>query len=115
MALSWSSFMARGPRAPERESALVRACELCEQLGDNAKLMEALLALAAFRLSRSDFGPAREFAERVLAMAQEVKAPAVLAGAHYVLGLIRCSTGQFPTAREHLERAVDLLDARSIA
>jgi hypothetical protein len=33
MALSWSSFVARGPRAPRRESTLVRARELCEQFG----------------------------------------------------------------------------------
>src|SRR5713226_8612205 len=39
MALSWSLFVARA-QAPELEHALVRACELSEQLGENAKLME---------------------------------------------------------------------------
>jgi hypothetical protein len=35
MALSWSLFAARGPReVPELESALVRARELGEQLGE---------------------------------------------------------------------------------
>jgi class 3 adenylate cyclase/tetratricopeptide (TPR) repeat protein len=113
MALSWSLYMARGPRAsPERESALARARELGEQLGENAKLMEALLALAALHANRRDFGIARELAERVVAMAQQAKAPAMLVGAHYVLGgPIRFSTGQFPAAREHLERAVELLGA----
>lgn len=41
-------------------------------------------------------------------MADEAKAPAMLAGAHYVLGAVRFSRGQFPIAREHLERAVEL-------
>jgi class 3 adenylate cyclase/tetratricopeptide (TPR) repeat protein len=107
MALSWSSFMARGPRAPEREPALVRARELCEQLGDNARLMEVLLALAHFRYLH-DFKLARELAERVLAMAQQAEAPAMLAGAHHALGLVLFATGQFLAAREHIERAVEL-------
>ena len=111
MALNWSAFVVRGPRTPERESALVRARELCERLGDNARLMEALLALAYFRYNRSDFGVARELAERVLALAQQAKAPAILGGAHYVLGVVRYGTGQFPAAHEHFERAVELFGA----
>jgi tetratricopeptide (TPR) repeat protein len=111
MALSWSLALAIGLRAPERESALVRARELSEHLGDDAKLMEALLALAHFRFNRRDFELARELAERVLAMAQEAKAPAMLAGAHVVLAFVRSSTGQFSAAREHFERAVELFGA----
>jgi predicted ATPase len=112
MGLSWSLALAIGLRAPERESALVRARELCEQLGDDAKLMEALLALAHFRFNRRDFELARELAERVLAMAQQFKTPAMLAGANALLGFVRFSTGQFAAAREHFERAVELFGAR---
>ncbi len=111
MALSWSPVVARGAQAPEIESAVVRARELCEQLGDNAKLMEALLALALTRYSQRDFEQARELAQRVLAMAQPAEAPAMLAGAHWVLGFVGFITGQFPAAREHLERAVELFRA----
>jgi tetratricopeptide (TPR) repeat protein len=111
MALSWSVFVVRGPRTPERESAFVRARELCERLGDNAKLMEALLGLAHLHVNRGDFDLARELAERVLAMAQQAKAPAMLAGAHAVLGVVGFATGQFPAAREHFERAVELFGA----
>ncbi len=114
MALNWSLVVARGYRAsPERESALVRARELCEQLGENAKLMEALLALAHFRFNRRDYGLARELAERVLAMAQQAKAPAMLGGAHGILGIVLFSSGQFPAAREHLERTVELFGVGS--
>ena len=48
MALNWSLYMGIGLRAPGRESALVRVRELCEQIEDNAKLMEALSALSHF-------------------------------------------------------------------
>jgi tetratricopeptide (TPR) repeat protein len=111
MALNLSLYVAIGLRAPGRESALVRARELCERLGDNARLMEALLALAQFRFNRRDFGVARELAERVLTMAQQAKAPAMLAGANVALGIVRYNTGQFPAAREHLERAVEFFGA----
>jgi adenylate cyclase len=105
MALSWSLFVARG-ELPELEHTLVRACELCEQLGEDFKLMQALLALAHYR--RLDFAVARELAERVIAMAQQTTAPLMLAGANFVLGLVESAIGQLPAAREHLERAIEL-------
>jgi class 3 adenylate cyclase/tetratricopeptide (TPR) repeat protein len=108
MALSWSSRVARGPRAPEHEHTLVRARELAEQLGDNARLMAVLVALSHQRLFSNDFELARELAERVMAMAQEAEAPAMLAGAHNALGNVRFTAGQFPAAREHFECAVEL-------
>jgi tetratricopeptide (TPR) repeat protein len=70
--------------------------------------MEALLMLADRCYSRRDFEQARELAERVLAMAEQYMAPAMLAGAHFVLGLVQFMTGQFPAAREHFECAVEL-------
>jgi tetratricopeptide (TPR) repeat protein len=106
MALNWSLYVTKGPRAsPEREFALARARELCEQLGDNSRLMEALLALAQLRFNRHAFGAAQDLAERVAAMASET---AIIAGAHTLLGVVGFSTGQFAPAREHFERAVEL-------
>ena len=110
MALSWSWFVARR-LASELESALVRARELCERLGENATLTEALVALAYLHVVRRDFGPGRELAERVLTMAQQAKAPAMIGGAHFVLGAIRFATGQLAAAREHFEYAVEFLGA----
>jgi tetratricopeptide (TPR) repeat protein len=112
MALNWSSFLAIGLRAPEREHALVRARELCERLGENTRLMEALVELAHFRFNQGDFGGALELGEIVLATAQQANASEMLAGAHFVLGLVMFATGQLPAAREHLERAVKLFGGR---
>jgi class 3 adenylate cyclase/tetratricopeptide (TPR) repeat protein len=108
MALSWSLFVARGRRTPELEHRLVRAQELAEQLGDHARLMAALVALSYQRWSSREFELARELAERVIAMAQQAEAPALLGGAHHALGLVRFDAGQFPEAREHFLRAVEL-------
>ena len=108
MALSWSLFMARGPLTLEREPALVRARQLCEHLGDHTKLMEALVALAHLHRKLGDFELTRELAEEVLAMDQETQVSTPLAGAHYLLGVVDYSTGQFLATREHFERAVEL-------
>ena len=107
MGLSWSVFVAKGPRAPEREPVLIRASELCERLGNNEKLMEALLALATFRFNRRQFGQARELAQRVLGLAEHERAPAMLAGARCVLGLELAVTGQLARSREHIVYAVE--------
>jgi class 3 adenylate cyclase/tetratricopeptide (TPR) repeat protein len=108
MALSWSLFVARG-ELPELERALLRACELSERLGESSKMMESFLALAHYR--RLNFGLARQLALRVIAMAEQTTAPVMLAGAHFVLGLVEFATGRFLLAREHLERALDLSGA----
>ena len=69
MALSWSLFVLN-PVDPEREPVLIRARELSEQLGEDAKQMEALLQLAHFRFFRREYGVARELAQRVLGLAE---------------------------------------------
>jgi tetratricopeptide (TPR) repeat protein len=113
MALNWSLFVAVGLHAPERESALVRAQHLCERLGDNARLMEVLLAMAQLRLNQDDLQSARVLAERVVSMAQEASSSTILAGAYFILGVVLFITGQFPTARGHFERTVELFGAGS--
>ena len=106
MALGWSLYVARGPQAPERERALSRAQEVSERLGDNGKLMEVALALALFRFNKREFTAAEEMADRVAVLAKKLEAPAMLAGAHSVLGAAMASRGQLKAARTHLENAI---------
>jgi class 3 adenylate cyclase/tetratricopeptide (TPR) repeat protein len=105
--LAWSLYIARGPRVPEREQALLRARELSERLGDDRKLMEVELALALFRFNQRDFRAAQEMAERVAVLAQQVEAPVMLAGAHSVIGAVHATCGQIVEARPHLETAIE--------
>jgi class 3 adenylate cyclase/tetratricopeptide (TPR) repeat protein len=93
---------------PEREPVLIRARELGEQLGEDARQMEALLQLAQFRFFRREYGVARELAQRVLSLAEPARATAMIAGAHCLLGIIPSFLGELETAREHLELAVAL-------
>jgi len=92
-------------------ASTARARELSERLGEDAKLMEVLLALAHAHAHRRDFSQARKLAAKAFAMAEQADAPAMLAEAHAVLGLVDASTGEFLAAREHFEPAVELSSA----
>jgi hypothetical protein len=108
IALNWSLYMARGPRASaERESAVSRARELCEQLGENDRLVDVLLALSQLRFNRHDFVLARELAEKVLSIAPKAEG-ATIAAAHTLLGVVGFSIGELPVARGHFELASEL-------
>jgi class 3 adenylate cyclase/tetratricopeptide (TPR) repeat protein len=107
MTLGWSLYLT-DPASHGRETALVRARELGQVVGDNAKLMEALLALAHFRLQRNEPGLAKELAEDVIALAEQAKAPATLAAAHSALGMALFSDCHIEEACEHFERATRL-------
>jgi predicted ATPase len=107
MALSWSLSILN-PAGPEREPALIRARELCEQLGEDAWQMEALLQLAESRFFRREYAAARELAQRILELAEPMQATAMVAGAHYILGTTASWLGELEAGREHLELAVAL-------
>src|SRR5260370_10751584 len=101
IALSLSLSVAKGTPTPKREPILIRARELSEQLGEDAKQMEALLQLAFFRFFRREYGVARELAEAVLGLAETAKGTAMGAGAHYVPRIIPYATGEPEAARQH--------------
>jgi tetratricopeptide (TPR) repeat protein len=111
--LSASLHVAAGPASPEREKALARALELCEQLADS-RMMEVMLALGILRGSRSEPLPALQLCEKALALAEQAKDADVLAAAHTGIGYSLLVLGQFEKAREHLECAIELFGGRPI-
>jgi predicted ATPase len=84
--LSVSLLVAGGPGSPEREKALARALELCEQL-DDSREMEVLLSLGGLRWSRSEPLLALQLCEKALALAEQAKDAGVLAAAHTGIGI----------------------------
>ncbi len=109
--MSHSLNAAVGTGSPEREQALARALELCEQLGDS-RIMEVILSLGSLRWARSELLLALQLFEKALALAEQAKDAEVLAAAHAGIGIQRLMLGQFEQAREHLEGAIDLPDGR---
>src|SRR5260370_588461 len=83
-----------GPSAAERQVPVVRAREFAEQLCDEAKLTEALIALANLMCNRGSSG-VREIAQQALASAERGDDAGLLAGAHYELGHVMYFCGEF--------------------
>jgi len=110
MALSASLHIAKGVATPERETALLRAQELCENLGESTRLIEVLLGLSVLQVSRGELSAVHKLAQRAVALAEQAKAPHMLGAAHTVMALSLFVEGQFTAARERLESSIELFD-----
>ena len=108
-ALGFSLFYTKSPAAPEREVVLLRAKELCEQLGDEARLIRALVFLANLGMNRLELQSARNLAQQAVALTAHVTDSALVAEAHWPLGEVLFWMGEFPTSRQHLERTLEIL------
>src|SRR6202167_4968212 len=83
--------------SPEARSAMLRTLELCERLGDKREIFVALNSTMSMYLDK-EVRLAREFAERELALAQQVGEPAMLAHAHAAaMGHTMVLQGEFVT------------------
>jgi class 3 adenylate cyclase/tetratricopeptide (TPR) repeat protein len=106
LALDWPFTRTRGSSGPEREAMLNRMRELSERLGDSLGLLKALVGLAMVQAGQNLL-EAREQMGMALARAESADAPAVLADAHIVMGVVLLASGAFGAAREHLERGLE--------
>ncbi|MGE0823297.1 MAG: adenylate/guanylate cyclase domain-containing protein [Candidatus Binatia bacterium] len=100
----------KGFGAPEVEQTYTRARELCRQLGETPQLFPVLRGLQAFYVVREQYKTARELGEQLLSVAQRVQDPVFLLMAHNALGGTFFSTGEFTSARGHLEQSIALYD-----
>jgi predicted ATPase len=100
----------KGPAASEVEQVYMRACELCQQIGETPQLFSVLQGLWLLYHVRAELQTARELGERLLSIAQRVQEPAFLLEAHRALGSTLLWLGEFPLARAHLEQASALYD-----
>ena len=115
LALAGPLIATKGYAAPEVERVYTRALELCRQLGETPLLFWALLGLQVVYLVRAELKTARELAEQLLSLAQNVHNPVFLVQAHDVLGSTLFFLGEFAQAREHLEEGIALYDPRAIS
>ncbi len=110
--LRWTAGMG----SEEFVRTLLRARDLCEQVGESGELFEVLHGLQAHHAQRAtrkaNFAAAREGAQELLNLAERANEPARLMVAHGVVGLDSLVTGDFVTARDHLEQASPRLDWR---
>jgi predicted ATPase/class 3 adenylate cyclase/ribosomal protein L40E len=110
-AIAESLRWAKGGGSEETERALIRARELCGQVGGKAELFAVLQGLHVHYTARMlDLNTARDLGEQLLTLAEGADDPANLMVAHGALGLSFLLTGEFPAARKHLEQASPRFD-----
>jgi class 3 adenylate cyclase/tetratricopeptide (TPR) repeat protein len=113
MTLSASLLLAVGPGSPEREQALVRALELCEQL-DDSRMMEVMLSLGFMWGARAEPLVALQLFNKAYESAEQANDTDGLAAAHGGIGYSLFLLGRWEKAREHFESAIELFGGRPI-
>ncbi len=98
----------KGLAAPEVDSVLVRAWELCQQMGEAPQLFSVMVWLAVQRVLRGELQAARETLEQVFGLAELAEAPTLVARAHELLGWLLVCLGEFAPALDHAEHVMDL-------
>jgi predicted ATPase len=112
LALQVSLAMARmgDIPAPEWESAVTRARELCDQLGKTSQLCRVLGDTSILHYVRAEYRKARELAQEALSLAQEADDPLLVMSGHWYLGFICFGLGEYVAAHSHLEQVISSYD-----
>lgn len=106
LGIAWMA--AKGFGALEVEQAYARARELCQQVGDDRQLFQALWGLGRFYTVSVQLRAARELAEQILPLAERLQEPTFLVEAHLAMGVALNYMGEFSAARTHYERVAAL-------
>ncbi len=110
MALGPALVAARGFADPRVGHAYARAWELCQCLGDKARLPLVLRGRQVFHRIRGELGKARDFGEQLLALAEQQQDAALLVGSCQALGQDLFQMGHLIAARRTVEQGISLFD-----
>ena len=102
----------KGWAAPELEPLYARGRELCAQIRDPALTFPVLLEQWLTRLVKLELHLALELADKLLALAEELRDPKMLLSANWVRGNTLLEIGELISANEHLQKAVAVFDLR---
>ncbi len=97
-----------GLASTEAGTALERAWELCQQLEDAPQRFSVTLMLGIRQGTRGEYQAARKTLERVFDLAELTDKQWDLGLTHHAMGWLLAGVGEFASALEHAERAVDL-------
>ena len=98
----------KGFAAPEVRTTYTRALELCQQREDTPQVFPVRSGLWLYYMMRAELQTAREIGMQMLAQAERSQDTAMILQAHHTLWPTLCWLGEFPLAREHLERGMVL-------
>lgn len=105
----------QGFAAPDVERTYARARELCERGAEAPRLFHVLEGLHSFYMVRGDLPSAYHLAQELMRLAEAAGDRAQLLEGHHTLGCSEFWRGEFPAARAHFDKALQLYDARESA
>ena len=111
-ALGSSFSNAKGFAAAELEPLYAKARELCAQVRDPVLGFRALYGQWLMRWWKLELHNALELAEEILAIARDVKDPAMLLTGNLACGATLLHLGKSVSANEHQEKALAVFDLR---
>jgi class 3 adenylate cyclase/predicted ATPase len=110
LALGTPLIATKGFAAPEVGRVYARARELCQQAGEAPQLFPVYWGLWAFYTARAEHKTAHELGEQCRRLAEAAGNPPLIMEAHHALGVTLLAGGDFSSALEHLERAIEIYD-----
>jgi predicted ATPase/class 3 adenylate cyclase len=109
-ALGQIHMATKGYGSAEAEAAYTRASELCTQIDDSDQLKRVLTGLRMVNQVQGRFLAAKDYAARVLELAQRERDLVFTSQAHAHLGHTSCYMGRFAEARANLAGALAAYD-----
>ena len=97
--------------SPDVGRAYRRAQDLAREIGQSARLFAALSGLQTRDFVRGELWRAQELANQCLALAADSGEPSVLYRSSNAMGGVLVHVGEPASAREHLDRAIALVEA----
>jgi transcriptional regulator with AAA-type ATPase domain/predicted ATPase len=113
VALGASLGPVKGFGSPEVGQAYTRAAHLCREVGQSARLFNALSGLQALYFVRAELRRAQELADQCITLAAHVRDPSLVCRSSNAMGGALVHLGDPASAREHLQRAITLVDVES--
>jgi DNA-binding NtrC family response regulator/predicted ATPase len=113
VALGASLGPVKGFGSPEVAQAYTRAQHLCQEVGQSARLFNALSGLQALYFVRAELRRAQELADQCITLAATVRDPSLVCRSSNAMGGALVHLGDPASAREYLQRAITLVDAES--
>jgi predicted ATPase len=104
----FSSMSVLGWAAPEVGTAFNRAQQLCEQMGEDPRLVAALGGLAIYHQFRAEYKTAQELCERIARLADQAQDPVLQVVSSARSAVVHYFQGEFVSARQQGERALSL-------
>jgi DNA-binding SARP family transcriptional activator/predicted ATPase len=108
LGIAWQST--EGARSPRLIQAYSRARELCYQTDETSQLCQVLGQFAVIHYVGAEYHMARELANELLALAQGLEDPLLIALCNWRQGFISFGLGELTASHCHLEQVIEFYE-----